>query len=445
VALGDQRLASRLLRLVESLTPDPSASFPDAAQKGAALEGTYRFLGNESVTPQQILAPHVEATVARASATETVIVAHDTTEFGFTGHREGLGRITTGGHGFFGHYALAITYDAARCPLGVHGVQPYTRQHAPHPTHHSEQRPLTERESYRWYTLVDEVEAIVAGRVSRLHVMDSEADAYGLLAHLLGRRFVVRAKCDRELVTQEGKRLLSERLAELRGHTFRTIPVAARRASVLKNKKRNPPREAREAKLNWSATPVEIVAPARSPKNLPATLRLNVVHVYEVDAPPGCEPIDWTLLTTEPIRTRAQVEAIIDAYRARWRIEEFFKALKTGCAIEKRQLESLHALLNALAVLTPLAWQLLLLRTLGREEAKVPATRCLRPLQWLLLRRHKDTRLRHRATVREAMLAIAALGGHIRNNGDPGWLVLGRGYEKLLQLEEGARLVGGEM
>jgi hypothetical protein len=49
-------------------------------------------------------------------------------------------------------------------------------------------------------------------------------------------------------------------------------------------------------------------------------------------------------------------------------------------------------------------------------------------------------RLGPNATIREAMLAIAALGGHIKNNGDPGWAVLGRGYEDLLLLERGAAL-----
>jgi hypothetical protein len=33
------------------------------------------------------------------------------------------------------------------------------------------------------------------------------------------------------------------------------------------------------------------------------------------------------------------------------------------------------------------------------------------------------------------------LGGHIKNNGEPGWIVLGRGFQKLLDLEEGALAV----
>jgi hypothetical protein len=40
-------------------------------------------------------------------------------------------------------------------------------------------------------------------------------------------------------------------------------------------------------------------------------------------------------------------------------------------------------------------------------------------------------------TVRDAMLGVAALGGHIKNNGDPGWQVLGRGFRRFLELEEG--------
>jgi hypothetical protein len=40
-------------------------------------------------------------------------------------------------------------------------------------------------------------------------------------------------------------------------------------------------------------------------------------------------------------------------------------------------------------------------------------------------------------SLREALLAVAALGGHIKNNGEPGWIVLGRGFETLLTLEQG--------
>ena len=40
-------------------------------------------------------------------------------------------------------------------------------------------------------------------------------------------------------------------------------------------------------------------------------------------------------------------------------------------------------------------------------------------------------------TVHDAPWAIAALGGHMKTNGEPGWLVLHRGMNKLLAYEQG--------
>jgi len=93
-----------------------------------------------------------------------------------------------------------------------------------------------------------------------------------------------------------------------------------------------------------------------------------------------------------------------------------------------------------LAVFTPVAWQLLALRHLSRDGDATPAGTILAPIKLKILAAHKDTRTMPLATVRDAMLAIARLGGHIKNNGDPGWIVLGRGFEDLLVMELGATL-----
>jgi hypothetical protein len=167
------------------------------------------------------------------------------------------------------------------------------------------------------------------------------------------------------------------------------------------------------------------------------------VRVHEKHPGRGVDPVEWRLVTSEPIETVEDVAGIVDGYRARWLIEEYFRALKQGCAYEKRQLESKHALLNALAVFAPIAWQLLALRQLSRDQADLPAGAVLSPMKLTVLQRHPDVRLRPNATIRDAMLAIAALGGHIKNNGDPGWQVLGRGFEDLLLLERGAALALG--
>jgi len=164
---------------------------------------------------------------------------------------------------------------------------------------------------------------------------------------------------------------------------------------------------------------------------------MNVVHVHEFNTPEGEEAIEWTLLSSLPVDTEEQVQFIIDCYRRRWLIEEYFKSIKTGCAFEKRQLESAHALLNALGLFIPIAWRLLALRTLARETPDRPASEVVSAQQLQILRVRGKVKLSPTPTAREAMLAVAAEGGHIKNNGDPGWLVLGRGYEKLLDMELG--------
>ncbi|HEX8441816.1 hypothetical protein [Archangium sp.] len=48
-------------------------------------------------------------------------------------------------------------------------------------------------------------------------------------------------------------------------------------------------------------------------------------------------------------------------------------------------------------------------------------------------------------TAREATLALAGMGGHLKHNGEPGWLTLGPGYEKLLMAELGWRAALGNL
>ena len=70
------------------------------------------------------------------------------------------------------------------------------------------------------------------------------------------------------------------------------------------------------------------------------------------------------------VETAEQAATVVDHYRARWVIEEYFKALKTGCAIEKRQLMTYEGLTRALAIFVPMAWHLLALHPVfGRANS----------------------------------------------------------------------------
>ena len=111
----------------------------------------------------------------------------------------------------------------------------------------------------------------------------------------------------------------------------------------------------------------------------------------------------------ERIDTVDNVLQIVEWYRTRWLIEEFFKCLKTGCAYQKRQLESLDTLLVALALLAPIAWQLLLMRHLAREYPETRATVALTPRQIAILRTTSGrTTLVASPSIRDALLDVHA-------------------------------------
>jgi hypothetical protein len=127
----------------------------------------------------------------------------------------------------------------------------------------------------------------------------------------------------------------------------------------------------------------------------------------------------------------------VEIYRTRWLIEEFFKALKTGCGMEQRELESLHTLTNALALCIPIAYQLLALRHLARSKPTAPAHLVLSPTQLAILQ--AKARLVLEPNAQQALEAVAYLGSHFVpfSRKQPGWRVLARGMEKLLALKEG--------
>lgn len=455
-SLGDARLDERLRRIVTLAAADPSESFPDQMESVADREALYRFLANPKVTLAGVLSGHVRQTHDRVRRRGVVRIVHDTSTFRFLGDREGLGVLRGGAKGFLAHVALAVAADETREPLGVLGVYPYLHQDAVAHTgmtrtqrvKASRTKPRAERESARWEQMALTVSRGLPPEVAALHVMDQEADDYDVLAALdgAGLRYVIRACPTRQ--TTDGKLPVKEVLARQAGTLFRTVPLTPRSAQKeVKTRGRHPERTERLATLQVRWGTVTLPRRQYSDTRM-ATVAVHAVHVVEPDPPAGEAPIEWMLFTSEAVQSLEDATLIVDHYRARWIIEEYFKALKTGCAFEKRQLTHLAGLLRALAVFVPLAWRLLLLRHLGRASAPMPVTELFDKEQVLLLRKllkRRGYRLPPRPTMRDAMLGIAALGGHIKNNGAPGWLVLGRGLTRFFETEVGWRLAREEM
>jgi hypothetical protein len=443
---GDKRLASRLAVIMSAAVNAPGDSFPTMAGGDAALEATYRFLNNARVTHEAVLAPHVRSTARRIRAAGRVVVAHDSTQLSFGPvPRRDLDLVGKGStYGIDVHVSLAIA--EANVPLGVLAATPFTRNFGDRRRPAGRNKDKASNIMHRWLKQVHVVRERIGDDADVVHVMDCEADDYATLSALVenGVRFVIRQKGDRRLDPRKPEKVRAV-VAEVPVIARRDAAIAERRkATKRRHMSRAPVRTARTATLEVRAAKMTIARSVGAGTHGADSVALHLVEAVEPNPPPGQAPVEWWLWTTEPIETEQDVLAIIDAYRKRWTIEEYFKALKTGCHIEQRQLESRHALLNALALLAPVAWRLLLLRSLGRTVPQAPASTALTPLQLRALEGYRAKKnlapLPNPPTIHDVMIAVAQLGGHITNNGSPGWIVLGRGLERLLDIELGLAL-----
>lgn len=440
--LGDERLKGRLLTLAAGLSREPGASFARISKSVAAREAAYRFLENSRVTMEALLQPHQEATAARCREVGTVYVVSDTTEVTLAGDKRGeaLGRLQGRRRGFLAHMALAVSAQGNRAPLGVLGLETIVRDDEPKKDrNHRQSKRSLDRESLRWGSLVSETEELLEG-VEAIHVMDREADMFELLSQLIAdkRRFVIRAAYDR--TTEEGK--LFDAIVGAPTVLERDVHLSARQKRLPGKGRGHPARDKRTAKLSISSKRLALERPKRLGDEFPERLEVNLVNVFEAAPPDGNPPVQWLLTTSEPVETPEQIAAVVDAYRARWLIEEYFKALKTGCAYEGRQLRSIRTLTNALGLLVPIAWRLLLLRTLEREAPSTAAVAVFDPLVLealaVKLREIREPKpLPPDPTIADVFRGIARLGGHHKSNGPPGWQLLWYGFQYLLSFAAG--------
>ena len=79
----------------------------------------------------------------------------------------------------------------------------------------------------------------------------------------------------------------------------------------------------------------------------------------EVDPPAEVQPLEWILLTNVPVECLEDACERIGWYECRWIIEEYHKALKTGCGVETLQFTTEDRLKPAIALLSVIALFLL--------------------------------------------------------------------------------------
>jgi Transposase DNA-binding/Transposase DDE domain len=457
-SFADERLGKRFGILMEQLSTGLGQTLPLACGDWASTKAAYRFLDNDRVSEQTILAGHFQATQSRfAAVAGPILVLHDTTEFSFrrsdtqaigrtrkvaSGHKNKAGRQRM--HtvcGILMHSSLAVT--TAGLPLGLAAIKLWTRKkfkgtnalmgrgigggkHSVNTTY----IPIEEKESIRWLENVRQSTARLGEADRCIHIGDRESDIYELFCDCesLGTRFVFRTCVDRR--SGEG----TPTVLEVMGH--RRVK-AVHRVEVTDSKGR-PSTAVLELKYHR----LQVCPPIGKHKRYP-NLTLTVIHAQERGTPKDRDPIVWKLITNLPVTNKAEAIEKLDWYAMRWKIETFHKILKSGCRAEESKLRTADRLANLIAMMCILAWRVLWLCMVNRVSPDLPARLVFTDTEIKLLDHlvpMKDSS--RRKTIGPCLIRLARLGGYLARTRDapPGNLVLWRGMVRLIDIHLGFSL-----
>jgi hypothetical protein len=438
--VGDRRRSARLVTTFEQMRRHPGGTLPDKLSSPADLKALYRLCACRSVTHQALVSAMRNYTLERISNHDgSVLVVHDATELDYTSLESlenELGQIGKGTHrGYICQNVIALDPQTGEV-LGLLDQILHSRDEVPKGETLTEHRNRKTRESLLWGKGTKHL----TGDARLIDVADQGASTFEFLEHetASGRRFVVRNGKVRKVhgghepsSPEEYLKEYAQGLPELGSYTMDVQRQKGRKA-----------RKQAEFAVRGGAI---LLLPPHAKYGLHGNdpLPLYVVYVCEVNPPAGEEPIEWMLLTNEPVVTLDDAWRVISWYERRWVIEEYHKAMKTGCRIEDLQFTAVERLQPAIALLSAVALTLLTLRDASRRpDATTRPASNLFALEYIeVLSVWRYGKVRSDLTVHDFYFALGRLGGHQNRKSDhlPGWLVLWRGWAKLQYMLDGYR------
>ena len=454
--LGDRRLVARLKTLVWRMWQSPMASITAACRGFAEVMAASRFFHNEQVSQELLIAPHRQATLLRMSQHRRVLYIQDTTELDFTPKKmlQGTGPLSSQERrGFFAHNELIVSPE--RLPLGLWHTWIEAREdHQLGKSQDRKQKPIEEKESYRWLEGYRRACELAASTPEQQVVFcaDREADIYEIFAEYQSLRasgqtvadWLIRSKTDRclELSEEEEQtepqpgRKIRQRLEQnpVLGTISFEVPRRQQAKKVKGGSKRKVTRSKRVVTQQIRAAQVTLKAPYRNGSKLPP-VRIWVVEAREVDAPADQEPINWILLTDLDCSDFDKAREVLELYLCRWEIEVFHRVLKTGCRIEELQLRTSEPIKLAILLYMIVAWRVLYVMHLGRECPDLPCNVVFEDAEWhsswVILKGGSPPE--SPPTLNEMVRMVASFGGFLgrKRDGHPGPQTLWSGLSRV--------------
>jgi hypothetical protein len=437
--LGDIRRTNRLIRVAADLSHFAGASFCQAnGQDQAALEAAYRLVRNDAIDPQAIVEAGFVATVLKAETVPLVLAVEDSTTLCFS-HKaaEQLGDLggpaNAPGRGFFVHSVLLLDAQTEQT-VGLieqhYWMRPPTQRGK---RHQRRERDYLDKESYKWQRASERMRVRLGKDVMArvISVCDRESDVYEYLSDkcLHGERFVLRAAWNRRVDLEEPE-------GQNASHFYAALSHARQMAQVEVKIPQRGGRPARTAELTVQTLRLRLYRPRNGiHRGGPEHLSVNVVVALEIAPPQDQEPLEWILLTTEPVNTPEEALEVLRYYRLRWRVEDFHKAWKSGAGVERQRHQGAGNLHRAAVLLAFVAVRLLQLREAVEQTPEDSCEVVLKRLEWQVLWASvEETKPPAKApTLKWAYRALGKLARwtDTKHTGRMSWQTLWRGWQQL--------------
>jgi hypothetical protein len=301
--LGDARRTRRLVKIAEGAMNQPAGQVT-AVFEGAEREGTFRLLENDAVDTDAIARAAHGACARRASAEKFVFIPLDGTSLSLTDRlaAKGLGSVGARHLNVSGVQvmtAIAVAPDGV--PLGICGQRYWAREEAtPGAKSAKKKRPLGQKETKHWLDVMARGRAVFAEEAPSTQTwfqLDAGADAWPIvLDGLLSSGLItIRAGQDRRVDVKGPARYLWETLEAAEPLTTLELDLPER-----------------SSKRGRRKAPVEIRAQEISLRFLLDGAPVGSPPVYGLLArerePVDGEPIEWLLLTSYPVKTKADAK-----------------------------------------------------------------------------------------------------------------------------------------
>jgi Transposase DNA-binding len=375
VDFGDKRRDNRFINIINNISNQPGSSIPKQNGGWYNTKATYEFYKNDQVSLSALKKTLMDYGAKQVEDEMKLLIIHDISNISFNDlQAEGLGYLDNKeGRGILCYSSLAATPEGL--PLSLLYQHTWIRPlEELGKLAERKQRNFEDKESYRWYEGMREVNNLLEGAVHKIHIADREADVYELFFHAYEANtdLLIRARHNRKVVGESP-------VWDLVGEQPQAASIALEIPDPTGKKQTSVKAEVRYQQ-------VKILRPTNS-ENQYESVTLNAIEIKETlrKGMRKEDTIHWKLLTTLEVQSVSDVLQYIKWYTYRWLIERFHYVLKSGTKIEELQLAQAPSLQKAIAVYSIAAFRIMQLVYESRHHPNVTCEVILTTTQWKTL------------------------------------------------------------